>query len=277
MKLLTKTAAFLPLLTLSLCFTPTVGATENTQQIEMPGTQWQGKRVGVLGDSMSAPNDRPDRKRYYSYLADMLGIEPMVYAVSGYQWKDLLGLAHKMHDEHGDSIDAITIWAGTNDYNASRPLGEFFTEKNEQVNVNGKIVTRKHRTHVMADSTFCGSINLLMSYLRENYPTKQIVILTPVHRAFARFGDDNIQPDELYANGAGCYIDDYVAVLKRAGEVWSVPVIDLFSLSGYYPLYDSFSGYVQNPVTDRLHPDANGHRRLAETLKYQLLTLPSTF
>ena len=175
----------------------------------------------------------------------MLGIEPMVYAVSGYQWKDLLGLAHKMHDEHGDSIDAITIWAGTNDYNASRPLGEFFTEKNEQVNVNGKIVTRKHRTHVMADSTFCGSINLLMSYLKENYPTKQIVILTPVH--------------------------------KRAGEVWSVPVIDLFSLSGYYPLYDSFSGYVQNPVTDRLHPDANGHRRLAETLKYQLLTLPSTF
>lgn len=240
-------------------------------------TQWQGKKVGVLGDSMSAPTDNPERKRFYSYLADSIGIEPLVYAVSGYQWKDLAGLARQMRSDHGDDIDAIMIWAGTNDYNASRPIGTFFTENTEEVNVNGRVVPRRHRTHVMADSTFCGSINLIMSYLKENYPTKQIVILTPVHRAFARFGDDNIQPDEMYANGAGFYIDDYVSALKRAGEVWSVPVIDLFSISGFYPLYDSNIRYVQNGATDRLHPSKEGHLRLARTLQYQLRSLPATF
>lgn len=252
-------------------------AVASDQEVQCLTTQWNGMRVGVLGDSMSAPTDKPEKKRFYSYLAEMMGIEPAVYAVSGFQWKDLAGLARKMRAEQGDDIDAILIWAGTNDYNASRPIGEFFTEKTEEVNVNGKMVSRKHRTPVMADSTFCGSINMVMSYLKENYPTQQIIILTPVHRAFAKFGDNNIQPDELYANGCGLYIDDYVAALKRAGEVWSVPVIDLFSISGYYPLFDSFSRYVQNPVTDRLHPDRNGHRRLALTLFYQLQTLPATF
>lgn len=248
-----------------------------TQPIAATATQWQGKKVGILGDSMSAPTDNPERKRFYSYLADSLGIEPLVYAVSGYQWKDLAGLARQMRSDHGDDIDAIMIWAGTNDYNASRPIGEFFTESTKEVNVNGNTVPRKHRTHVMADSTFCGSINMIMSYLKEYYPTKQIIILTPVHRGFARFGSDNIQPDESYANGQGLYIDDYVATLRRAGEVWSVPVIDLFTISGYYPSIDSNSRYVQNPETDRLHPNKNGHSRLAQTLQYQLISLPATF
>lgn len=254
------------------------GAESFAAERETPvATQWQGKKVGILGDSMSAPTDRAERKRFYSFLADSIGIEPLVYAVSGYQWKDLAGLSRQMRSDHGDDIDAIMIWAGTNDYNSSRPVGEFFTENTEEVNVNGNIVSRRHRTHVMADSTFCGSINLIMSYLKENYPTKQIIILTPVHRAYACFGADNIQPDESYANGAGFYIDDYVTALKRAGEVWSVPVIDLFSISGYYPLCDSYSRYVQNKDTDRLHPSREGHRRLARTLQYQLISLPSTF
>lgn len=106
-------------------------------------TQWQGKKVGILGDSMSAPTDNPERKRFYSYLADSIGIEPLVYAVSGFQWKDLVGMAHRMRSDHGDNVDAILIWAGTNDYNASRPIGDFFTENTKEINVNGNMVQRK--------------------------------------------------------------------------------------------------------------------------------------
>ena len=32
--------------------------------------------------------------------------------------------------------------------------------------------------------------------------------------------------------------------------------------------------YFSNPETDQLHPNAEGHRRMALTLMYQLLTLP---
>ncbi len=243
----------------------------------IPASQWKGKRVGVLGDSMSVPTTDPDKKRFYTYLAETLGIEPLVYARSGNKWKDLPAYAEKMYADHGDNLDAILIWAGTNDYNGSRPVGEYFTEREEEVNVNGEIVKRLHRTPVMSDSTFCGSINIVMSYLKENYPTKQIILLTPIHRAFAQFSPTNIQPDELYSNGQGLYIEDYVAILKKAGEVWSVPVIDLFSLSGLYPLYPAYHDYFQDAQTDKLHPDKDGHRRIAQTLQYQLLSLPVEF
>ncbi len=240
----------------------------------IPPTQWKGKKVAILGDSMSDPKNNPDEKRFYTYLSETLGIQPLVYAQSGYQWKDLYGFAQQMKAEHGDDLDAIFIWAGTNDYNASRPIGEFFTESEKNVNANGKIVKRKHRTPIISDSTFCGSINLMLAYLKENFPTKQIIILTPIHRGFAQFSATNVQPDELYANQQDLYIDDYVDVLKRAGMLWSVPVIDLFSYSGLYPLYESNNSYIIDEKNDRLHPNSNGHKRLAETLRYQLLAIP---
>lgn len=254
-----------------------------SEPVEVPvshitkGTQWEGKKVGLLGDSMSDPRLGVTTKRYYNYLSDLIGIEPYPYATNGFQWKDLLGNATAMKKEHPDDLDAIFIWAGTNDYNSSRPIGEFFTETVEEVNVNGRMEKRKKRTLVLDEATLSGCINRLLSYLKSNFPTRQIVILTPIHRAFAQFGNANVQPSEEYANGAGLYIDDYIHAIKKAGEVWSVPVIDLYSLSGLYPLEQSQNRYIANPDTDRLHPNDEGHYRLARTLQFQLRSLPPTF
>ena len=63
----------------------------------------------------------------------------------------------------------------------------------------------------------------------------------------------------------------------RSSQIWSVPVIDLFSLSGLSPMVEEQGGYFRNPSTDRLHPGTRGHMRLAYTLAYQLLALPSHF
>ncbi len=240
-------------------------------------TQWNGKRVGILGDSMSDPATPSSAWRFYSYLEQMLGIEPFSYAISGYQWKDLLGRAKAMKAEHPDDLDAILIWAGTNDYNHSLPIGDFFVNDQRMVNVNGTEQKRTHRTHVMADSTYCGSINTVMSYLKEQFPEQQIIILTPIHRGYANFGPTNIQPDEEYANGAGYFIDDYASTLHKAGEVWSVPVIDLFSLSGIYPLYRAHDRYVGDITVDRLHPSDEGNYRIALLLANQLPALPANF
>lgn len=241
------------------------------------GSQWDGKRVGVLGDSMSDPNIQATSLRFYNYLETLMGIEPKAYAVSGYRWIDLLPLAERMYAEQGDSLDAIFIWCGTNDYNASKPIGEFFEEEYREVNADGVMENRKYRKAVMSDSTFCGSINMLLSYLKKNFPRQQIVIFTPIHRGYARFSDHNIQPDESHANGAGEYIDAYVDALRRAGELWSVPVIDFFGDSGVYPSEESNDMYIAKKDTDRLHPNDNGHYRLARTAQYQLLRLPAGF
>lgn len=240
-------------------------------------TQWDGKRVAYLGDSMTDPNASVTTRWYWQYLKELMNIDYSVYAVSGYQWNNIYQMAEKVYAEKGDSIDAVFIWAGTNDFNHGLPIGDFFTEDIQQTNHNGISVNRKQRTFVMSDSTFCGRVNKVLSFLKEHYPNKQIVILTPIHRGYAKFGEKNIQPAEDFANGQGLYLDAYIDALKKAGSYWSVPVIDLHSLSGLYPVSDSFTPYFTNAETDRLHPNAKGHYRLAKTIQYQLLALPSGF
>ena len=101
--------------------------------------------------------------------------------------------------------------------------------------------------------------------------------MTPIHRGFAAFSANNVQPDENYSNGRGLFVDAYIDALKRAATYWAVPLIDLYSTSGLFPLADAQEQYFHNKETDRLHPNALGDYRLAKTIQYQLLALPSTF
>lgn len=243
-------------------------------------TSWRGKRVGFLGDSMTDPRNDACGTHYWGYLSQMLDIDARVYAKSGYTWENIYNLAQDMLKTEKDSLDAVFIWAGTNDYMHDTPMGEFFVEKDSSANVYGKILPRKHRDYVMDTSTFCGRINRMLSFLKKSYPHQQIVIMTPIHRAYANFSTTkraNVQPDELFCNGVGLYIDDYVNAIKRGAELWSIPVIDLYSISGIFPLYTEYDEYIGNPSTDRLHPSNAGHKRLAETIKAQLRALPATF
>ena len=242
-----------------------------------PDSQWQGKRVAFLGDSMTDLHRVGTTCVYWEYLSELLGIQPLVYGINGHQWDGIYGQAMKLHEEKGTNVDAILIFAGTNDYNQGIPLGKFFSETTKLTNVNGNQVTRKYRTPLLNDSTFCGRINKVMSYLKNNFPQQQIVIMTPIHRGFAMFGGNNVQPDENYANGQGLYFDAYVDVLRQAASYWAVPLIDLYSISGLFPLADAQVPYFHNKDTDRLHPNAVGDYRLAKTIQYRLLALPSTF
>ena len=67
-----------------------------------------------------------------------------------------------MKQDHGDDVDAIMIFLGTNDYNAGVPIGEWFTETVEKTVANGKEVERKKRTPVFDNSTFRGRINIAL-------------------------------------------------------------------------------------------------------------------
>jgi len=239
-------------------------------------SQWNEIRVAYLGDSMTQkPGD--GSIVYWEYLETLLGVKPFVYGISGHQWDDIYDQAVKLKNDRGSDIDAIFIFAGTNDYNDNVPLGKFFTETVKQTNHDDQIVKRKYRSRIYNDSTFCGRINKVMSYLKTNYPMQQIIILTPLHRGFAKFSDNNVQPEESFCNGQALFLEDYVNTLKEAALNWAVPIIDLYSLSGLYPLSDSHTMYFRNSETDHLHLNSEGNYRLAKTIQYQLLTLPSTF
>lgn len=244
-------------------------------------SQWKGKRVAFLGDSITDKKRVGTTKCYWEYLAELLGLEPCVYGINGNQMNGVLKQAGRLLEEQGDSIDAILIFAGTNDYNAGIPVGEWYTEEEMETEVAGpRMELRKHRVPVLSDSTFKGRINLVMDFLKTNYPTKQVILLTPLHRARARFSDKNIQPDEMFPNKIGVYVDEYVKAVKEAANVWAVPVIDLNSISGLYPVNEAHLRYFAESVTgrkDRLHPNADGHYRMAKALQYQLLAYPASF
>lgn len=242
---------------------------------------WQNKRVAYFGDSVTDPEAVGVKPKYHQFLKEMLGITPYVYGVNGREWSDIPHQAEQLEQEHGQDVDAILIFIGTNDFNAGVPIGKWYSESAEKVvAAAGKPraeETRMKRTPVMDGATLCGRINIAMNKVKTLFPTKQVVLITPLHRAYAEFGDNNVQPSEEYANSCGEWFADYVEAVKQAGNVWAVPVIDLNADSGLYPLLDSQSVYFRDAQTDRLHPSVDGQRRMALTLMYRLLALPCTF
>ena len=242
---------------------------------------WQGKRVAYLGDSITDPRNSGAKKKYWGFLQDWLQIEPYVYGVSGRQWNDIPRQADRLKQEHGQDFDAIIIFCGTNDYNNGVPLGQWYSEADAQVEYGHgqpkQLVNRKQRKPVMADSTFRGRINMALDSLKRTFPTKQIVLLTPLHRSNFHANEQNWQCDESYTNQCGLYLDAYVDAVKEAGSVWAVPVVDWGALSGLFPQHSEHGIYFHNAETDLLHPNDKGHQRLARTLMYQLLSLPCRF
>lgn len=271
-KIICLAAAFL--MTAMLCCSSDAAARKKKDfTVEHP---WAGAKVAYLGDSITDPGVLKEDTHYWGFLQQWLDIEPLVYGRSGHQWHQIAGQADKLNAEHGDEFDAIMIFVGTNDYNAGVPIGEWFTEEKVTVNADGRQVERIRRVPVMDQNTYRGRINSVLDKLKRMYPTKQIVLLTPIHRAYAKFADHNVQPDESHQNACGEYVDAYIASIKEASAIWSVPVIDTYALSGLFPMHQEQQMYFPGG-NDWLHPDQDGHRRFALCLYYQLLALPCRF
>ncbi len=242
---------------------------------------WMQKRVAYFGDSITDPRNDGSKLKYWNFLQDWLGITPYVYAVSGRQWNDIPRQADKLQAEHGDSVDAILIFIGTNDYNNGIPIGEWYDVKSEEVMYGHgqpkQLVNRQRRYMNMDAATYRGRINIALDKVKRMYPTKQIVLLTPIHRAQFYRNEKNWQITEDYTNQCGIYLEEYIQAVKDAGNIWAVPVIDLNSISGLYPMIDEHAQYFKDAATDRLHPNDKGHERIARTLYCQLAALPCGF
>ena len=254
---------------------------KNTAKVQTFTHPWSGKRVAYFGDSITDPGTKGSETKFWGFLQEWLQITPLVYGVGGRQWNDIPRQANKLREEHGDNFDAILIFMGTNDYNAGLPIGEWFDEKYERVEYaagyDKRMEDRKRRYPIMTNSTYRGRLNIALDSLKRMFPTKQIVLLTPIHRDYFYAGNRNVQCTEDYANRCGEYLDAYVESIKEAGQIWAVPVIDLGAVSGLYPMHDEHKQYFVDPNNDALHPNDAGHARMARTLMYQLLTLPCTF
>ncbi|MBR1463011.1 MAG: SGNH/GDSL hydrolase family protein [Prevotella sp.] len=242
---------------------------------------WQGKRVAYLGDSITDPRNTGSQKKYWNFLQEWLDITPYVYGVSGRQWNDIPRQAEQLKKEHGDDFDAILIFIGTNEFNSGVPIGEWWDETTAEVMAGihqaKRMEVRRQRKPSMNSETYRGRINIALDTVKRMFPTKQVVLLTPIHRAIFYRSETNWQPDESYQNKCGEWMDAYVNAVKEAGNIWAVPVIDWNASCGLFPLMQENLQYFANPENDQLHPNDAGQERMARTLLYQLLTLPCTF
>lgn len=235
------------------------------------------KRACFLGDSITYGTGVKEGERYFDLLGTDLKIETHGYGESGARYIDLIRQAQRMYNDFGSDVDIVFVFAGTNNFNSSIPIGKWFDVSQEEVavvkNADGspKVVQkRKKRTFNTDPETFCGGINAVLSFLKHKYADKQIVLMTPIHRAFATFGNENIQYDETYSNNIGLFIDDYVEKIREASSIWATEIIDLYSSSGLFPLFDEGAHYFSNVETDRLHPGTDGHMRIADVIKSKL-------
>jgi len=241
------------------------------------------ERLVFLGDSIT--EGVGSEKCYTDMIAGQSGCEVYNYGVNGASSSDLSSQIDRMEAELGDNFDCLCIFIGTNDFNCSVALGNWFTEKTVDVpkglledGTPSGFIKRKKREFVMTDSTFRGRLNTVLSRLREAHADKRLILVTPIHRGFAFFGGDNYQPEELYSNMIGEYVESYVAAIREAADIWACELCDLYRDSGFFPMAKGNAAhYFHDTETDRLHPNTAGHARIAAILHAHLERYPYRF
>jgi lysophospholipase L1-like esterase len=234
---------------------------------------YRDRRFAFLGDSITDPNHIGTTKNYWQFLEEMLGLKSYSYGANGAQSNQIItqvDAAIAAATTDGEKIDVLSLFFGTNDYNADIPIGEWYTETEESVVRHGSTVTLKKKVFNTNNSTFKGRLYNGVLYAKQQLPDTKIIVITPIHRG--QYGNEtNRQPSELYANALGLYIDDYIAAVKELGNVLAVEVIDLNAICGLYPLLDEFAKFFSS-ASDKLHPNALGHYRMACAIASKLIS-----
>lgn len=127
-------------------------------------------------------------------------------------------------------VDMIFIFMGTNDFGGNVPMGKISDN---------------------SDISYYGAWNMILTKLKDKYPETKIILMTSVPRY------------SLTENKLGLKLDDYVAALKEIAEHHELPVMDLYTLTADIFTEDA----IEELMPDKIHPNEEGHRLLAETVK----------
>ena len=225
-----------------------------TIQVSSGGNPWEGKVASFIGDSITY--GARTTKQYHAYLKDIFKFSTVNnYGVDGSTITNRRSGMCGRYNTIDSNSDIIFIFGGTNDFGLSIGLGEWYTTASD-----GK------RTLTTNVSTLRGALNVLCNGLITMFPDKQIILLTPIHRS--TFGNTYREDQK---NQVGLYLEDYVECIKEAGRNFSIPVIDLWNESGLFPMNEANAEIYFTPShPDLLHPNANGHQRIAFTIAKHL-------
>ncbi len=123
------------------------------------------------------------------------------------------------------------------------------------------------------NETFCDGLHKLCRYLCNTYKNKDIIFLTPIKRrqytGLSNGTWDCVYPEDT--NAEGKTIKDYRDAIIEACEYYSIPYIDMYTISGLNPHIDM--GMFADTDGKATHPSNEGHARMASQIVAYLQSL----
>lgn len=210
----------------------------------------EGLKVNFLGDSITAgAGTSCPEAIYHGVLKKNAGLaEVRNYGIGGTRIARQKGNEFRPKDDYvdvnsfceryeqmEDDADLIVVFGGSNDYgHGDAPLGHF-----------------EDRT----PDTFYGACHYLFEGLIKKYLGKPIVVITPMHRTTA---------PNYSLPGQRRDLREYVGIIREVAEYYSLPVLDLYAVSGIQPAIPEVK---EKYMPDGLHPNDAGHVLMANRLQ----------
>lgn len=204
--------------------------------------KWNGKSWLTLGDSITKASGYQDMVGYklgFSKI-DNKGLNGQTMA---YQ-KTEKSTYYIGREIDYNEYDLVTIFIGTNDFRYNKKVGKIETTHNEPYD----------------EQTFLGSYQLLIEKILSSNSSADIVLITPLQRTRDGY-------DINFTNEVGHKLINYVNGIKELGEIYSIPILDLYSTSGFT------EKTMEIYTRDGLHPNEEGYNRISEKLYRFLLNI----
>lgn len=216
-------------------------------------TRWSGKNYSSFGDSITWQHGNLTSvgedagkivKGYQYYIVEKLGVVLSNPALSGMTMSTANASNNFMtryNTYDYSSMDLITIMLGTNDHTYDAPIGTIGNLKDTTFDT----------------STFYGAYRTAIKHMMQSNPNARIVLLTPCYSANHNNG----------ANTLGFTFLDYVNAIVKLGEMYNLPVCDLYRNSGIG--YHNYSNFYR----DGVHPLERGYKFFGEYLANYLYSV----
>ena len=155
----------------------------------------------------------------------------------------------KMTKTSLSNYDIIGVMGGTNDYWNSIEIGT----------INDK-----------STNTLYGCLNDLVEHLLVNASGKFIFLMTPIigYRSSERISE-GYASFPYPTNNKNLTLDDYCEAIRKVGEKYSIPVLDMKKNSGLCSLISSEDKRLYH---DGIHPNSAGYEQIAKVVGNYLKT-----